>query len=157
MGGSSPAMLPLCEMGGSGSWTGRRYLFHQALLTRPDSDTTQELIKVNALQVAPAELEAALLEFDPIADAATVGITLDDQEWPRAYVALKDEYKGVTTVDDIHEHMKAKVAKHKRLVGGIVFVDEVPKLQSGKIMRKVVKEWAKRDAEKLSGRLNAKL
>jgi acyl-coenzyme A synthetase/AMP-(fatty) acid ligase len=28
-------------------------------------------------------------------------------------------------------------------------VDEVPKLQSGKIMRKVVKEWAKRDAEKM--------
>lgn len=108
---------------------------------------TQELIKVNALQVAPAELEAALLEFDPIADAAAVGITLDGQEWPRAYVVLKDEYKGRTTREEIHEHMKIKVAKHKQLVGGIVFVEEVPKLQSGKIMRKVVKEWAKRDAE----------
>jgi 4-coumarate--CoA ligase len=47
--------------------------------------------------------------------------------------------------------MKEKVAKHKQLVGGIVFVDEVPKLQSGKIMRKVVKEWAKRDAEMMKG------
>jgi 4-coumarate--CoA ligase len=37
---------------------------------------SQELIKVNALQVAPAELEAALLEHDGIADAACVGITL---------------------------------------------------------------------------------
>jgi 4-coumarate--CoA ligase len=36
----------------------------------------QELIKVNALQVAPAELEAVLLENDDIADAAVVGITL---------------------------------------------------------------------------------
>ena len=106
----------------------------------------QELIKVNALQVAPAELEAVLLELDPIADAAAVGITIDGQEWPRAYVTLKDEYKNRTTVEDIHRHMKIKVAKHKQLVGGIVFVDEVPKLQSGKIMRKVVKEWAKRDA-----------
>lgn len=106
----------------------------------------QELIKVNALQVAPAELEAVLLELDPIADAAAVGITIDGQEWPRAYVTLKDEYKNRTTVEDIHRHMKIKVAKHKQLVGGIVFVDEVPKLQSGKIMRKAVKEWAKRDA-----------
>lgn len=106
----------------------------------------QELIKVNALQVAPAELEAVLLEFDPIADAAAVGITIDGQEWPRAYVTLKDEYKNRTTVEDIHKHMKIKVAKHKQLIGGVVFVDEVPKLQSGKIMRKVVKEWAKRDA-----------
>jgi 4-coumarate--CoA ligase len=36
----------------------------------------QELIKVNALQVAPAELEGVLLENEHIADAAAVGITL---------------------------------------------------------------------------------
>jgi len=92
-----------------------------------------------------------LLEFDPIADAAAVGITLDGQEWPRAYVHLKDEFKGKTTEEEIHAHMKEKVAKHKQLVGGIVFVDEIPKLQSGKIMRKVVKDWAKRDAEAMKG------
>ncbi|KAF2013894.1 acetyl-CoA synthetase-like protein [Aaosphaeria arxii CBS 175.79] len=114
-------------------------------------DRKKELIKVNALQVAPAELEAVLLEFDPIADAAAVGITLDGQEWPRAYVHLKDEFKGKTTEEDIHAHMKDKVAKHKQLVGGISFVDEIPKLQSGKIMRKVVKEWSKRDAAAMQG------
>lgn len=99
-----------------------------------------------------------LLEFDPIADAAAVGITLDGQEWPRAYVHLKDEYNGKVTEEDIHKHMKEKVAKHKQLVGGVVFVKEVPKLQSGKIMRKVVKEWAKKDAEAMKGqRAKAKL
>jgi acyl-CoA synthetase (AMP-forming)/AMP-acid ligase II len=36
----------------------------------------QELIKVNGLQVAPAELEAALLENDDVADAAVVGVTV---------------------------------------------------------------------------------
>jgi len=39
-------------------------------------DRRKELIKVNALQVAPAELESVLLEHDDIADAAVVGITL---------------------------------------------------------------------------------
>jgi 4-coumarate--CoA ligase len=39
-------------------------------------DRKKELIKVNALQVAPAELEAVLLENDDVADAAVVGITL---------------------------------------------------------------------------------
>lgn len=53
--------------------------------------------------------------------------------------------------------MKIRVAKHKQLVGGIDFVDEVPKLQSGKIMRKVIKDWAKRDAERLNGLVRAKL
>ncbi|KAL6706989.1 hypothetical protein ACN47E_004939 [Coniothyrium glycines] len=120
-------------------------------------DRKKELIKVNALQVAPAELEAVLLEFNPIADAAAVGITIDGQEWPRAYVTLKDEHKGKITAVDIHQHMKIKVAKHKQLVGGIIFVDEVPKLQSGKIMRKVVKEWAKRDAERINAGPRARL
>lgn len=92
-----------------------------------------------------------LLEFDPIADAAAVGIMLEDQEWPRAYVTLKDEHKDSITEDHIHEHMKEKVAKHKQLVGGIVFVDEVPKLQSGKIKRALVKEWAKKDAQQMGG------
>jgi 4-coumarate--CoA ligase len=39
-------------------------------------DRKKELIKVNGLQVAPAELEAALLENQDVADAAVVGITL---------------------------------------------------------------------------------
>lgn len=39
-------------------------------------DRKKELIKVNGLQVAPAELEALLLENDDVADAAAVGITM---------------------------------------------------------------------------------
>ena len=53
--------------------------------------------------------------------------------------------------------MKAKVAKHKQLVGGIVFVDAVPRLASGKVVRKLLREWAKRDAVEMKGKLNPKL
>ncbi|KAF1810743.1 acetyl-CoA synthetase-like protein [Eremomyces bilateralis CBS 781.70] len=122
-------------------------------------DRKKELIKVNALQVAPAELEAALLEHDAVADAAVVGITLHEEEWPRAYVTLKDEYKGKFTEEDIQKWIAGRVAKHKALVGGVAFIDEVPKLASGKIMRKVMKEWAKRDAPILQkeGKLKARL
>jgi 4-coumarate--CoA ligase len=70
-------------------------------------------------------------------------------------VVLKE---GATvTEEDIHLFMKAKVAKHKQLVGGIVFIDEVPKLASGKIVRKLLKEWAKRDAPILEGKVKARL
>ncbi|KAK3116454.1 hypothetical protein LTR53_003180 [Teratosphaeriaceae sp. CCFEE 6253] len=114
-------------------------------------DRKKELIKVNALQVAPAELEAVLLQHDDIADAAVVGITLHDEEWPRAYVALKDHARGKVTAQGIQQWMKGRVAKHKLLVGGVAFVDEVPKLASGKIQRKVMREWAKRDAAGVEG------
>lgn len=51
--------------------------------------------------------------------------------------------------EHVQEWIKPRVAKHKQLAGGVVFVDEVPRLPSGKIQRKVMKEWAKRDAEAL--------
>lgn len=115
--------------------------------------TIGKLIKVNALQVAPAELEAVLLENDDVADAAAVGITINGEEWPRAYVVLKDHAKGKLTCEDIQQWMKSKVAKHKQLVGGVAFVDEIPKLASGKIQRKVMREWAKRDAPRMEKEL----
>ena len=109
-------------------------------------DRKKELIKVNALQVAPAELEGVLLENGHVADAAVVGITLQSEEYPRAYVAIHETSRGKVAPADIQEWIVARVAKHKRLTGGVVFVDEVPKLPSGKIQRKVMREWAKRDA-----------
>jgi len=36
----------------------------------------QELIKVKGLQVAPAELEALLLDHPAVADAAVIGVTM---------------------------------------------------------------------------------
>ncbi|KAF1982583.1 4-coumarate-CoA ligase [Aulographum hederae CBS 113979] len=120
-------------------------------------DRKKELIKVNALQVAPAELEAVLLENDDVADAAVVGITLHHEEWPRAYVALKDHAKGKITEKQLQNWMKSRVAKHKQLIGGVQFVDEVPKLASGKIVRKLLKEWAKRDAPRLENTFQARL
>ncbi|KAF2198862.1 4-coumarate-CoA ligase [Delitschia confertaspora ATCC 74209] len=109
-------------------------------------DRMKELIKVKGFQVAPAELEAVLLEHEGVADAAVVGLMLDHEELPRAYVALKPEHKSTHSEWDIERWMADRVAKHKQLSGGVVFIDEVPKSPSGKIQRKVLKEWAKRDA-----------
>jgi 4-coumarate--CoA ligase len=71
---------------------------------------------------------------------------LHNEEWPRAYVAIQDHAKGKITPQEIQEWIKPRVAKHKWLVGGVTFVDEVPKLASGKIQRKVMREWSKKDA-----------
>lgn len=59
----------------------------------------------------------------------------------------------------IIQWLDTQVAKHKRLRGGVSFVQEVPKLASGKIQRKVLREWAQADARKgvEGGRLPAKL
>lgn len=110
------------------------------------------MIKVNAHQVAPAELEAILLENEHVADAAVVGIGLDNGEWPRAYVVITDTSKGKVEPGVIQEWMKSRVAKYKWLVGGVAFVDEIPRLASGKIQRKITREWSKVDAKVLETR-----
>lgn len=130
----------------------RKKVSHQKAL-HPSSlaltASPQELIKVQALQVSPAEIEASLIEHADIADAGVVGITLQDSEWPRAYIALKEGSRRKVTETEIQDWLKVRVAKHKQLVGGVAFVPEVPRLASGKIQRKVMKEWAKRDAMSL--------
>ncbi|CAF9933856.1 MAG: hypothetical protein ALECFALPRED_005773 [Alectoria fallacina] len=110
-------------------------------------DRLKELIKVSGLQVAPAELEAVLLTHPAVADAGVVGVqdSFDAQEHPRAYVLLKS--KGAASSEEIQEWIKSKVAKHKYLTGGVVFVDEVPKSAAGKIQRKIMREWAKKDGQ----------
>lgn len=88
-------------------------------------DRMKELIKVKGLQVAPAELESVLLEHEDVADAAVVGVTINGDEMPRAYVVLKADKK--TTGEDIKKWIEPRVSRHKRLTGGVVLVDNVPK------------------------------
>jgi 4-coumarate--CoA ligase len=52
------------------------------------------------------------------------------------------------TAEGIVKWLAGKVASHKRLRGGVKFVDEVPKSASGKILRRVLKEQAKKEQEK---------
>ncbi|OBT82239.1 hypothetical protein VE02_09067 [Pseudogymnoascus sp. 03VT05] len=120
-------------------------------------DRKKELIKVNGFQVAPAELEAVLLENEHIADAGVVGIKFAEEELPRAYVAIQEASKGKVAPQDIEHWIKSRVAKYKYLVGGVVFVQQVPKLESGKIQRRVLREWAKKDAELMQRRVQSRL
>jgi acyl-CoA synthetase (AMP-forming)/AMP-acid ligase II len=112
-------------------------------------DRKKELIKVNGLQVSPAELEMALIEHPGIEDSAVVGINLSTGERPRAYIKLAENAQ--LTPEQVQEWIKPRVAKHKYLVGGVVIVPEIPKLMSGKIQRKVLREWSKRDLEAIEG------
>jgi 4-coumarate--CoA ligase len=118
-------------------------------------DRKKELIKVKGLQVAPAELEAVLLEHEGVADAAVVGVSRGDdgsvafegEEYPRAYVVLKEGARGTIDARQIMAWMKGRVARHKQFTGGIRFIEEVPKSVSGKIQRRVIRGWVDREGE----------
>lgn len=112
-------------------------------------DRKKELIKVKGYQVAPAELEALLLDNPAIGDVAVIGVLgAGGEELPRAYVTLNGEKKA--TEEEIVAWVAERVARHKRLTGGVKFVDAIPKNPSGKIMRKVLRDQARADMERTS-------
>ncbi|KAK3945998.1 4-coumarate--CoA ligase-like 7 [Diplogelasinospora grovesii] len=106
-------------------------------------DRLKELIKVKGNQVAPAELEAILLEKPDITDAAVIGVTIKGEEVPRAYVVMDPKSKA--TPQEVADWMAGKVTRYKRLKGGVVFTDAIPKNPSGKILRKLLRERAQKE------------
>jgi acyl-CoA synthetase (AMP-forming)/AMP-acid ligase II len=101
-------------------------------------DRVKELIKYKGYQVAPAELEALLVEHPAVAEAAVIGRPdAEAGEVPVAFVALA----GEATPEEISAFVAERVAPYKRL-RGVRIVDEIPKSPSGKILRRLLRDDA---------------
>lgn len=109
------------------------------------TDRVKELIKYKGFQVPPAELEGLLQSHPNVDDVAVLGIYSEEQatEVPRAFVVPTKGVDGSKqTAEEITNWLAERVASHKRLRGGVTFVDEIPKSASGKILRRVLKKTA---------------
>lgn len=101
-------------------------------------DRLKEFIKVKGYQVAPAELEGILISHKEIADAAVIGIPHERSgEAPKAYVVLP--YGVDLTEQDVKDFVSSQVSDYKTL-HEVEFVRSIPKLASGKIQRKLLRE-----------------
>ncbi|KAJ7103285.1 amp dependent CoA ligase [Mycena belliarum] len=128
-------------------------------------DRIKEIIKVKGFQVAPAELEGHLLSHPAVADACVVGIPDEySGEIPRAYIVLReDALMRISANPSEGEMLKAALKKHvadakiayKQLAGGVVFIKAIPKNPSGKILRRVLRDQARKAHANM--RANAKL
>jgi acyl-CoA synthetase (AMP-forming)/AMP-acid ligase II len=101
-------------------------------------DRVKELIKYKGYQVAPAELEAVLINHPEIADAAVIGVPDKEsgEELPKAFLVRAPGSE--ITEDDVKAYMAEKVAPHKK-IRFVEFIDAVPKSAAGKILRKDLK------------------
>lgn len=101
-------------------------------------DRVKELIKVKGFQVAPAEVEAALLACPGVADAAVVPRPDDEAgELPVAFVVPAPG--APQDAGAIHESLSHRLASYKR-PAEIRFVEAIPKSASGKILRRVLRQ-----------------
>ncbi|CAG9583383.1 unnamed protein product [Danaus chrysippus] len=102
------------------------------------ADRYKELIKVNAYQVAPAELESVIKDHPDVFDVAVVGVPDSKTgEKPKAFVVLNKNSPAIEA--DIIEFANKKVAPYKH-IKEIQFIESIPKNPSGKILRRLLLE-----------------
>jgi len=101
-------------------------------------DRKKEMIKCRAFSIAPAELEAALLEHPDIADCGVVGVPDPDAgEVPNAFVVPR---KGCTLGEAaLTDYFSKRLAGYKMIRKWHV-TDAIPRTPSGKILRRVLKD-----------------
>jgi long-chain acyl-CoA synthetase len=100
------------------------------------TDRAKEMIKVRGFQVAPAEIEAVLHGHSAVEDCAVFGIP--DAANGEAVVAAVKTF-GPVEADELIALVEDRLASYKR-PNRVVFVDEIPRLPSGKVLRRVLKE-----------------
>lgn len=100
------------------------------------TDRLKEMIKVRGFQVAPAEIETVLHGHPAVKDCAVFGVP--DGINGEAIVAAVAAAESVDAAQ-LTALVDEKLASYKRL-SRVVFVPEIPRLPSGKVLRRVLKE-----------------
>ena len=103
------------------------------------TDRKKEMIKYKGFSVAPAQIEALLLEHPAVADAAVIGKPSEQAgEIPKAYVVLRAGYAN-QPADELMAWVNARLSTYKH-VREVAYIDAIPRNLSGKILRRVLKE-----------------
>ncbi|OBB56719.1 AMP-dependent synthetase [Mycobacterium sp. 852013-51886_SCH5428379] len=100
------------------------------------TDRSKEMIKVRGFQVAPAEVEAVLHGHPAVEDCAVFGEPdAADGEAVVAAIATAQTVDAEELIDLVGRQL----ASYKR-PRRVVFVPDIPRLPSGKVLRRVLKE-----------------
>jgi long-chain acyl-CoA synthetase len=100
------------------------------------TDRLKEMIKVRGFQVAPAEIEMVLHGHPAVKDCAVFGVP--DGINGEAVIAAVATRAPVEAAD-LAARVDERLASYKHL-SRVVFVPDIPRLPSGKVLRRVLKE-----------------
>lgn len=103
-------------------------------------DRIKDLIIASGYNVAPFEVESVIMKHPAVLEVAVIGVP--DQyrgETVKAFIALKEEYRGKIGAEEILIFCKENMATYKR-PRIIEFMDELPKSAVGKVLRRKLKD-----------------
>jgi long-chain acyl-CoA synthetase len=104
-------------------------------------DRSKEMIKYKGFPVAPAEVEALLLEHPAVRDCGVVAKPDHDAgEIPCAFVVLREGFAAGDALDkELRGFVADRLAHHKQ-PREVRFVDTIPRTPSGKILRRELRK-----------------
>lgn len=103
------------------------------------SGRADDVIVRGGENISPAEIEDLLLDNEAVVDCAAVG--MPSEEWGEAValaIVIRDD--ASLTEDEIRTTIKAKL-RSSRIPEVIRFESELPYNETGKLLRRVVKQW----------------
>jgi len=107
-------------------------------------DRKRDMVISGGVNIYPAEVEAVLLQADGVRDCAVFGIP--DAEFGETLIAVVQPVDdGTLSLDELRAHMRRHLANYK-IPRRIEMRDELPREDSGKIFKRVLREPYWRDA-----------
>jgi long-chain acyl-CoA synthetase len=109
------------------------------------SDRRTDLILTGGVNVYPQEIENTLLEHPAVSDAAVIGVPdTEFGEQVKALVELRDPAAGTDALrSELFEHCAARLSRIK-CPRSIDFEERLPRSETGKLLRRVLKERFRR-------------
>ena len=100
-------------------------------------DRRKEMIKYKSFSIAPAELEAVVLEHPDVADCGVTGVPdAEAGEAPMAFVV--PQHGRTVDFEELARFVAQRVAGYKQ-IRHFEVVDSIPRTPSGKILRRMLK------------------
>lgn len=106
-------------------------------------DRMKDMIISGGENVYPAEIEGVLASHPGITEAAVIGQT--SAKWGESPLAIVVKSDESLTEADVINFCQGKLAGFKR-PGAAVFVDEIPRNPSGKILKRILREQFPKEA-----------
>ncbi|XP_058831945.1 probable 4-coumarate--CoA ligase 1 [Topomyia yanbarensis] len=110
------------------------------------TDRSKEMLRYRGFQIAPAQLEALLVELPEVSQAVVVGIPHPEPphvDLATALVEVRGHHQDLRGEEQrLLTLVNEQLPDYKRLRGGLFFVDSLPRTASGKINRREAKRLA---------------
>ena len=99
-----------------------------------------DVINASGYRIGPTEIENCLCANESVALAAVIGVPDERRgEAPKAFVVLRPGVDASPALEqDLRSHVRTRLAAHE-VPREIVFVDDLPRTATGKIMRRALR------------------